>query len=93
MHDLSSEPHDPQLLPGETSDSLRPDDVRHWVTVYADLIKMVETARAGSDDDPAPPDGRYAPGPCCPQWLRRRLDFWTRRLEQCHEEHPFRRST
>lgn len=93
MRDHASERHDLQLLPGEAPDCPDPDDMRHWMIVYRDLITMVEAANAGPRDEPERP----GPGPtrheCCLQRLTRRLDFWMRRLEEYGEKHPLRRST
>ena len=62
------------LLPGETPDSVDPDDVQHWIAVYEELLGTVPPLAAGDD-------GHGLPRAHAQRW-QGRLDFWSQRVRQ-----------
>jgi hypothetical protein len=80
-----------RLLPNEDSRSMQPEDVRHWVLVYRQLVAFKEQMLEETDQAMTniQPDARTEVGRTDAvvlkaEWerLRRRLDFWEQRLRK-----------
>jgi hypothetical protein len=65
-------PDGERLLPGESMTSASPSDAVHWIAVYSELARFLQ-----SDDQP--------PAPGLVERYQRRLAFWIHRLQELSE--------
>ena len=93
LREAAAKAGDPdRLLPGEDPESTHPEDARHWVEVYRELLeykdRLLAVTRATLSELPEEPARRevaetdQALISAERERLARRLRFWDRRLAQ-----------
>ena len=91
-----AQPKQPRLLDGEDPGTIRPQDARHWIEVYAEMIAfkrtMLDQVTAALDgvSDEARMDLKGDVGLLEAQLRRyeRRSEFWAKQIERLEMSYP-----